>query len=190
MEKEGAACREFQEEVVMVSERVTEQQLEFSGDKWKWMHTGKTNPDSKWTVTGSENPHSGRRAGVMRDISEEMSAQLFARIRKIGKLNSGDRQGMKRKRPGKTQRFSCQQEIGSIPCPHPNFQRHRAEDLLRGARREGKQTLLGAELLKRGQRESPRQGQPEPRNSHLSRLVLLSKASLSTDHCGYCCSRD
>lgn len=38
----------------MVSERVTEQQLEFSGDKWKWMHTGKTNPDSKWTIMGSE----------------------------------------------------------------------------------------------------------------------------------------
>lgn len=67
----------------MVSERVTEQQLEFSGDKWKWMHTGKTNPGSKWAIMGSENPHSGRRAGVMRDISEEMSAQLFAGSEKL-----------------------------------------------------------------------------------------------------------
>lgn len=118
----------------------------------------------------------------MRDISEEMSMQLFAGIRKMGKLNGGDRQGMKRNHPGKTQRFSCKQENGSLPCPHPNFQRHRAEDLLRGAIRKENQTLMGAELLKRGQRESPRHRQMEPRNSHLCRLVLLSKASLSTDH--------
>lgn len=126
----------------------------------------------------------------MRDISEEMSAQLFAGVRKMGKLNGGDRQGMKRNCPGKAQRFSCKQETGSLPCPHPNFQRHRAEDSLRGARRKENQTLLGAELLKRGQRESQRHRKLEPRNSHLSRLVLLSKASLGTDHCGYCCLRE
>lgn len=117
-----------------------------------------------------------------------MSAQLFAGARKMGKLNGGDRQGMKRNHPGETQRLSCKQEIGSLPCPHPKFQRHRAEDLLRGARRKENQTLLGAELLKRGQRESQRQ--LESRNSHLCRLGLLSKASLSTDHGGYCCSRE
>lgn len=118
----------------------------------------------------------------MRDISEEMSMQIFAGVRKMGKLNSGDRQGMKRNHPGETQRFSCKQEIGSLPCPHPNLQRHRAEDLLGGAIRKENQTLLGAELLKRGQREFPRHRQLEPRNSHLSRLVLLSRAPLSTDH--------
>lgn len=118
----------------------------------------------------------------MRDISEEMSAQLFAGVRKMGKLSGGDRQGMKRNCPGETQRFSCKQEIGSLRCPHPSFHRHRAEDSLRGARRKENQTLLGAELLKRGQRESRRHRQLQPRNSHLCRLVLLSKASLSTDH--------
>lgn len=41
-------------------------------------------------------------------------------------------------------------------------------------------------LLKRGQRESPRHRLLEPRESHLYRLMLLSKASLSTDHCTYC----
>lgn len=37
-----------------VSERVTERQLEFSADKWKWMHSGKTNPASKWAIMDSE----------------------------------------------------------------------------------------------------------------------------------------
>lgn len=54
VEKAKAACREFREELVIVSERVREQQLKFSADKWKWMHTGKKNPDSKWTIMGSE----------------------------------------------------------------------------------------------------------------------------------------
>lgn len=47
VEKAEVAFREVCEELIIVSERVTELQLEFSGDKWKWMHTGKTNPDSK-----------------------------------------------------------------------------------------------------------------------------------------------
>lgn len=77
----------------------------------------------------------------MRDVSEEMSMQLLAGVRKMGKLNGEDRQGMKRNHPGKTQRFSCKQEIGSLPCSHPNFQKHRAEDILRGAIRKENQTL-------------------------------------------------
>lgn len=88
---------------------------------------------------------------------------------------------MKRNRPGTTLKFSCRQETGSLPCPLPSFQRHRAEDLVRGAIRKDNQTFLDGELLNRGQKEFPRHRQLEPRNSHLSRLVLLSKASLTAD---------
>lgn len=84
----------------------------------------------------------------MRDISEEMSMQLFAGIRKMGKLNGGDRQGMKRNHPGKTQRFSCKQENGSLPCPHPNFQRHKGRGFTERSNKEGKPDINGCRAIK------------------------------------------
>lgn len=65
----------------------------------------------------------------------------------------------------------------------------KSENLLRRAIRKENQTLFDQELLKTGQRESPRHRLLEPRKSHLYRLMLLSKASLSIDRCARCGSR-
>ena len=81
----------------MLRERMTKWQTKFNIDKCKVMHIGKTNPNSRYTIMGSEKlPLRNKSWSYNVQFYENASAALCSG-QKIRKSNVGNKQRMKQK---------------------------------------------------------------------------------------------